>query len=117
MTGAALRRLHFCCWGGGNSCTPPFNNSRDVVASQRITPSEPKVAGSAQTFDDFFIERGEFSDLLPQHFLDVFFAANRQCRRSKPIRRPPLPHGPSCCTHPMMTGFLHQLTRPPLISS
>ena len=33
------------------------------------------MAGSAQTFDDFFIERGEFSDLLPQHFLDVFFAA------------------------------------------
>src|SRR6266705_4708401 len=29
----------------------------------------------AQTFDDFFIERGEFSDLLLQHFLDVFFAA------------------------------------------
>src|SRR6202022_1345691 len=29
----------------------------------------------AQAFDDFLIERGEFSDLLLQHFLDVFFAA------------------------------------------
>jgi hypothetical protein len=29
----------------------------------------------AQTFDDFLIERGEFSDLFLQHFLDVFFAA------------------------------------------
>jgi hypothetical protein len=28
-----------------------------------------------QTFDDFLIERGEFSDLILQHFLDVFFAA------------------------------------------
>jgi hypothetical protein len=28
-----------------------------------------------QTFDDFLIERGEFSDLILQHFLDVFLAA------------------------------------------
>jgi hypothetical protein len=27
-----------------------------------------------QTFDDFLIERGEFSDLILEHFLDVFFA-------------------------------------------
>jgi len=29
----------------------------------------------AEAFHDFLIERGEFSDLILQHFLDVFFAA------------------------------------------
>src|SRR5207237_7896633 len=37
------------------------------------------VAGNdfvlAEAFHDFLIERGEFSDLFLQHFLDVFFAA------------------------------------------
>jgi hypothetical protein len=28
-----------------------------------------------QAFDDFLVERGEFSDLILEHFLDVFFAA------------------------------------------
>jgi len=28
-----------------------------------------------QTFDDFVVERREFTDLILQHFLDIFFAA------------------------------------------